>query len=69
MYEYNNPDFEYVKPKYEWHIHQGYNKDCSGVEQVVCNKCGGKVFEVMSEDYFTGIRCPECKWEYCIHEG
>lgn len=38
-------------------------------EQIVCKKCGSKEFHVAQSYCFTAIRCPNCKWEACIHEG
>lgn len=52
-----------LEPKAEYIKH----KDAK--DQVRCNKCGGTKFEVTKNSYWTGIRCPECKWETCIHEG
>ena len=31
--------------------------------------CGSNTFHVAQGSYFTAIRCPECLWELCIHDG
>jgi predicted Zn-ribbon and HTH transcriptional regulator len=66
---YKKPDLEWYIPKEKWNIHQIYNKPMEEVKQIRCKKCNGTQFEVMKDDCFTGIRCPICKWELCIHEG
>jgi predicted nucleic-acid-binding Zn-ribbon protein len=34
-----------------------------------CKKCGCSEFMVGSSRYYTAIKCPECGWEECVHEG
>lgn len=34
-----------------------------------CKQCDGDKFEVAQEHYFTAIKCVNCLWEQCIHEG
>ena len=34
-----------------------------------CVRCGGTKFNVGTGKYYTAIRCVECKWEMCVHEG
>jgi DNA-directed RNA polymerase subunit RPC12/RpoP len=36
---------------------------------IICNKCGADKFIVGKDDYYTAIKCPNCGWELCIHEG
>jgi len=50
-----------------WHIGQGYEAET--VESLVCKKCGSKEFNVGKGNYYTAIRCVNCKWELCVHEG
>jgi len=38
-------------------------------KKIKCKKCGSDKFIVGVGSYFTAIKCPNCKWEYCIHEG
>ncbi len=34
-----------------------------------CRLCGGTTFNVGVDDFYTAIRCINCKWELSIHEG
>lgn len=34
-----------------------------------CKKCHSDKFLVSSEKLSTVIKCPECGWELCIHDG
>lgn len=34
-----------------------------------CKECGGREFNVGTGSLWTGIRCVNCGWEICIHEG
>lgn len=38
-------------------------------ELVKCKICGGSNFNVGRGNYYTAIRCLECQWEVCIHDG
>jgi len=51
-----------------FHIHQSYEKR-SNTQTIKCTKCGSSYFNVGSGDYFTAIKCVNCKWEICIHQG
>ena len=53
----------------DFKIHQCYTKNSDCTETIVCKKCGGDKFIVGQDDYFTAIKCPNCEWEECIHEG
>lgn len=35
----------------------------------VCKTCGGNVFNVAIDSYFTAIKCVVCEWEKTVHEG
>lgn len=45
---------------------QCYTKNLAS--KYVC-KCGNDKFYVGSDDYWTGIRCPNCGAESCVHDG
>jgi predicted Zn-ribbon and HTH transcriptional regulator len=51
----------------DWHTGQSYED--KPAQQLRCKKCGGTTFEVAQGDYWTGVRCPTCKYEIQIHEG
>ena len=34
-----------------------------------CNKCGSKSFNVGQGTYYTAIKCINCDWQLCIHDG
>jgi hypothetical protein len=51
----------------EFHIGQGYEeKPC---KVLICKKCGSDKFIVGRGSYYTAIKCPNCNWEQCIHDG
>jgi hypothetical protein len=54
-------------PAMGWHAGQSYGEQPA--EGLRCKKCGGTTFEVGRGDYWTGLRCPTCKYEVCVHEG
>jgi DNA-directed RNA polymerase subunit RPC12/RpoP len=37
--------------------------------EVECRYCGGREFNVGRGKYYTAIRCVECGYEICVHEG
>ena len=51
----------------EFEIGQSY----SGVpdKKIVCRKCGSERWIVGTGEYHTSIKCPNCLYEICIHEG
>jgi len=51
-----------------FHVHQSYEKR-RDTQTLYCKKCGGNHFYVGAGDYFTAIKCIQCGWEECIHEG
>lgn len=38
-------------------------------KSIACSKCGSNRFCVAVGSYFTAIKCPNCGWELCVHEG
>lgn len=50
-----------------FHIGQSYEKRAAIT--LSCAYCGSKEFMVGKAEYFTAIRCPNCGWEACIHDG
>jgi DNA-directed RNA polymerase subunit RPC12/RpoP len=51
----------------DWHTGQTYA--AKPALQLRCVKCGSTQFEVGSSEYWTGIRCPNCKYEMLWHDG
>ena len=51
----------------EFSIGQCYDK--LPAKKIVCNKCGSDKFIVGTGSYYTAIKCPNCKYEICIHSG
>jgi hypothetical protein len=43
--------------------------DTTPAKTLQCRFCGSKVFNVGQGCHFTAIRCVNCKWELCIHDG
>jgi hypothetical protein len=50
-----------------FHIGQVYEDEAAQV--LVCAKCKSREFNVGKGSYFTAIRCANCHWEKCIHDG
>jgi len=52
----------------KWHIGAS---DKTNSTQLKCKKCGSDKFHVARDEgqYFTAIKCPNCEYEICIHEG
>jgi predicted nucleic-acid-binding Zn-ribbon protein len=50
-----------------FHIGQSYDKHCA--KTLVCKKCGGKEFNVGTGNHYTAIRCINCEYEVCVHNG
>ncbi len=60
-------EFIYESEDDEFSIGQCYDSDPA--KRLECTKCGSKQFVVGQGSYYTAIKCPNCKWEYCIHAG
>ena len=56
-----------VKKEQDFSIGQSYSKKTDDL--MCCKVCGGDKFELGMGSYHTAIRCPQCKYEYLIHEG
>jgi hypothetical protein len=39
------------------------------IDKLVCNNCGGKVFEILSGDFETLGKCINCNKYYLVHCG
>lgn len=63
----NDGDDPYTVTEHRAKIGQCYSPDPG--KFLCCKLCGATRFQVIRGDYFTGIRCPGCKWEVCVHEG
>lgn len=62
-------DSLYQQTGREMHIGQNYGDGIMPAKVIRCATCGAEQFEVGESDYFIGIRCVSCGWEYCIAEG
>lgn len=51
----------------KFQIGQVYDKEPAST--LICKKCGTDKFNVGFGTYFTAIRCPNCKYQYCVHNG
>ena len=51
----------------DFHIGQSY--DDEPCQTVICDKCNSDKFIVGEGSYFTAIKCINCGWEICIHDG
>lgn len=51
----------------EFEIGQCYEDEPA--KKLKCKKCGGGKFMVGVGSYYTAIKCENCRWELCIHNG
>lgn len=51
----------------EFEIGQGYEE--IPARKVICIKCGTDRFILGKGNYYTALKCPNCLYEICIHEG
>lgn len=51
----------------EFSIGQCYEKEPAS--KIYCKKCLSDKFIVGLGSYYTAIKCPNCLWEKCIHDG
>ena len=51
----------------QFHVGQSYSKKVA--TGIACSICGGNKFNVGHGDRFTAIKCANCQWEMCIHDG
>ena len=50
-----------------FHIGQCYEKEVA--KTLFCKKCGDNKFHVGRGNYYTAIKCVNCGWEICEHDG
>ena len=71
--EYKEPDFDDVLEEVlddEFEIGPGLTERGDLPDKkIVCKKCGSDKWIVGVGDYHTAIKCPNCKYEMCIHSG
>lgn len=70
--EFNWDNWKDGQPYYEverndFHVGQIY--DDYAAKTTICKKCGADKFMVGQGSYFTAIKCTNCNWEICIHDG
>lgn len=59
--------FKILDKEETFHIGQCY--EIEAAKLVECSVCGGHDFNVGKGGYYTAIRCINCEWETCVHEG
>jgi len=67
-YKLNEEDYIDYLPKEETVFNVG-GCDYVPAETLKCKKCGSKSFNVGRGKLFTAIKCTNCGWEACIHDG
>lgn len=65
--KHKDDPYKMIKTK-DWKVGQ-CNEETVGTKTIKCSICGGTDFNVGSGSYFTAIRCVNCKYEICVHEG
>ena len=63
----DNLDDYCFKVEGDFEIGQCYEE--SAAKTLVCKKCKSKKFIVGKGHCFTAIKCENCGYEICIHEG
>jgi len=48
-------------------IGQSYEK--VSATTLSCKKCGSMMFNVGKSSCYTAIKCTNCSWQLCIHDG
>ena len=68
--DFNHTSEDYVDDVQVGRFHVGYGRDPEGLcESFRCKKCGSERFYVGSRRFFTAIKCVNCLWEACVHDG
>jgi hypothetical protein len=68
--DYKEPQYDNVielSEDDEFEIGQGYSDESD--RKLICKICGCERWIVGQGDYHTSIKCPNCKYEICIHNG
>lgn len=50
-------------------FHVGQSYEDQPAKTLYCKNCNGSTFNVGKANYFTAIRCVNCGYEVCVHEG
>lgn len=74
-YDPKSPDEDEYGVRDEWlgevadgGFHIGQTYDGKPATQMKCS-CGCVAFHIGRGDYYTAVRCMDCRKELCIHEG
>jgi len=71
-YEYNDDcvDWPFIENPSIPAMHiQGWDSANPSVIVLVCKVCGTDKLQVGRSTYYTAVKCPECEYEICVHEG
>jgi len=60
-------DFLEEKNEIEFNIGQCYED--IPARTLICKHCGCDTFKVGQGNYFTAIKCINCEYEVCVHDG
>ena len=63
----NSDLIEYDESSDDFHLEKYRGKDT--VSKILCKECRTDKMQVAQANYRTLIKCSNCKWEICIHEG
>jgi ribosomal protein S27E len=68
---YKKPDIDEVVEKFKkdktFVIGQIYERHAATTLR--CKKCKSMAFNVGSGSWFTAIKCVNCEWQICVHDG
>lgn len=60
-------DYLDCKKDIEFNVGQSYEDE--NAKTLVCKHCESDQFKVGQGNYFTAVKCVNCEYEVCIHEG
>jgi len=63
----NKQEFEMATEEKIFSIGQYFDKNPATA--IRCKTCKGLQFNVGKGSYFTAVKCVNCGWEVCIHDG
>jgi hypothetical protein len=62
-------DEDYLEEKEDGLFRVGQSYEKKPCKTFYCKKCGSNKFYVGTGNYFTAIKCVNCNYEICVHDG
>lgn len=68
--EFETPEFnDVIETIDDGKFDIGQSYESNAAETLYCKKCKTNKFIVGQGSCFTAIKCPNCGWQLCIHDG